>query len=79
MVLVGYFFLLNVMVRAGGIAYVLHSYDTNKTTEYSKGYYWTNNNRTELIAVIERLKSLTESCYVNLYQIVNLLNTALIN
>lgn len=50
---------------AGGYAAILRFAETDK--EVSGGFCLTTNNRMEILAVIEALNSLKESCYVDLY------------
>lgn len=49
----------------GGIGILLRYKQHEKTI--SKGYFLTTNNRMELLAVIEALNSLKESCNIDLY------------
>lgn len=49
----------------GGFGAILRYGD--KTLEISKGYRLTTNNRMEIMAVLEALRALKESCEINLY------------
>jgi ribonuclease HI len=51
----------------GGWAAVLRLEDTEHRREMAGGFAATTNNRMELVAVLEALSALTESCVVNLY------------
>lgn len=51
----------------GGIGVVIIDCEIGETTEISRGFAATTNNRMEVLAVIEGLKELPENCTVNLF------------